>query len=227
MIAKLELLTLTIDTPDEMNWIMKTNEDMKKSPGHYHHGDLRSQLIEATRQLVEQKGPDQLSVSEASRLAGVSTAAPYKHFKDKNELLRAVALDGMKRQHAQMQNALSGLAARSLERIIALGRVYIDFAQCEPGVFRLMFGLSDDHAGDAELTKMGEDTFGVVQVEVASFRGSAVVQEQDVQRAFQLWSHVHGLSFLLIDGKISEMDLNFDLDAMLRLTSRQVMCVGQ
>ena len=205
---------------------MKKTEDLKKAPGRYHHGDLRSQLIAATRQLVEEKGPSQLSVAEASRLAGVSTAAPYKHFKDKDDLLRAVALDGMKRQHAQMQSALADLPPRSLERIIAMGHVYVDFAQSEPAVFRLMFGLSESHGSDTALTEMGDATFGFVQAEVAAFRGSDTIEEQDIQRAFQLWSYVHGLSFLLIDGKIAEMDMDFDLDGMLRLTGRQVMMVG-
>ncbi|MCJ8332713.1 MAG: TetR/AcrR family transcriptional regulator [Epibacterium sp.] len=202
---------------------MNKNGTLKKIPGRYHHGDLRSQLIESTRRLVEEKGPDQLSVSEASRLAGVSSAAPYKHFKDKNDLLNAVALDGLIRQHAQMRDALADLPAKSLERIIALGRVYVDFARSEPAVFRLMFGLSDRHGKDIALTKMGEDTFGAVQAEVAAFRGSDVVEAQDIQRAFQLWSYVHGLSFLLIDGKVNEMDIEFDLDEMLKRTAVQVM----
>ena len=57
----------------------------------YHHGDLRAQLIAAVRELVETQGPDGFSVSEAARSAGVSSAAPYKHFKDRSELLHAVA----------------------------------------------------------------------------------------------------------------------------------------
>ncbi|MEJ8562537.1 TetR/AcrR family transcriptional regulator [Yoonia sp. GPGPB17] len=80
---------------------MKTEQNAHKRTS-YHHGDLRSQLIEATRQLVEEKGPDHFSVSEACRRAGVSTAAPYKHFKDKTEMLREVAAAGMIRQSEQM-----------------------------------------------------------------------------------------------------------------------------
>ena len=65
-----------------------TDEKAKKGKrGAYHHGDLRAGLVEATRALVEEKGPDHFSVAEACREAGVSTAAPYKHFKDKDEML--------------------------------------------------------------------------------------------------------------------------------------------
>ena len=68
----------------------------------------------------------------------------------------------------------------------------------------------------------------LLNLNFAIFFGSGTVPflDQYIQRAFQLWSYVHGLSFLLIDGKIAEMDMDFDLDGMLRLTGRQVMVVG-
>lgn len=189
----------------------------------YHHGDLRAQLIEATRQLVEDKGPDHFSVSEACRVAGVSTAAPYKHFKDKTEMLREVALGGMQRQYQQMVKALAPHAPGSLERIVALGRVYTQFAVTEPGVFRLMFGLSKDHDGDEALVDLGHNTFGLVQHEVALFRGSDTVEPVDEGRAFLLWSFVHGLSFLQIDGKLSKMDMPVDIESVLHDVAERVM----
>ncbi len=218
----LVLLTLTSLTKPETIWIMKKNAEPQRR-AQYHHGDLKAQLIEATRQLVEAKGPDHLSVSEACRIAGVSTAAPYKHFKDKDDLLRAVALGGMERQHDQMAAAIVPLPPRCLERFVALGRVYVGFAQKEPAVFRLMFALSDDHADDDALVKKGFDTFGIVKAEVADYRGSATIEEADDRRAFQLWSFVHGLSFLMIDGKMAKVNLPFDLDAMLLDISAKVM----
>ncbi len=192
----------------------KTKSDDKRAS--YHHGDLRSQLIEATRELVEEKGPDHFSVSEACRCAGVSTAAPYKHFKDKTELLHAVALGGMQRQRAQMLEELEKYPPGTLDRIVAMGRVYVRFATTEPGVFRLMFGLSEGHAAHSELVETGDNTFAVVQQEVARCRGSEVVAESDARQAFLLWSFVHGLSFLTIDGKLAEKNLAFELEDVLR-----------
>ncbi|MBB5515392.1 AcrR family transcriptional regulator [Rubricella aquisinus] len=200
-----------------------TKPPSKQARDSYHHGDLRAQLIEATRHLVELKGPDHLSVSEACRLAGVSTAAPYKHFKDKDELLRAVAFEGMGRQRDQMLAALEGLPERSLERISALGHVYINFARNEPAVFRLMFGLSDDHSEDDAMIDKGKKTFAVVREEVAAYRGSTVIESIDERRAFQLWSFVHGLSFLLIDGKLQKMEMPVDMSDMLDDIARRVM----
>ncbi|MEM6374564.1 MAG: helix-turn-helix domain-containing protein, partial [Pseudomonadota bacterium] len=68
---------------------------MKAKRTNYHHGDLRADLVEATRRLVEEKGPDRFSVSDACRAAGVSTAAPYRHFEDRDEMLLAVCAEGM------------------------------------------------------------------------------------------------------------------------------------
>lgn len=201
---------------------MKEPETEQKR-GSYHHGDLRAQLIEATRRLVESKGPDHFSVSEACREAGVSTAAPYKHFKSKDEMLRAVALDGMERKHRLMMEELEPYPPGSIDRIVALGRVYTRFAADEPGVFRLMFGLSEDHNEDEKLVNTGDRLFTDVQKEVAKCFGRDEVTESDVNKAFLLWSFVHGLSFLQIDGKLSKTDMVIDHDAVLTEIAHRVM----
>lgn len=191
--------------------------------GTYHHGDLRAQLIEATRVLVEEKGPDHFSVSEACRRAGVSSAAPYKHFKDKEEMLHAVAVEGMQRQRSDLIAELEKYPARTLDRVIAMGRIYVRFAVEEPGVFRLMFGLSENHGAHDHLIETGNNTFTVVQQEVAGYRGSEEVAGEDMHKAFLLWSFVHGLAFLTIDGKLAEKKLDVDLEQVLREVALRVM----
>lgn len=193
---------------------MNTPADTKKRDT-YHHGDLRSQLIEATRQLVEEKGPDNFSVSEACRRAGVSTAAPYKHFKDKTEMLREVAMAGMIRQSEQMLAELAPHPEGSRARIVALGRVYIRFATTEPGVFRLMFTWAKVTEQDDVLHNLGDTKFLVVQMEVAKCHGRREIEDIDRQKAFMLWSFVHGLSFLSIDGKLAEENMPTDLETIL------------
>ncbi len=218
----LEPLTLTSVTMSEREWIM-TKTQIPNKRGNYHHGDLRAQLIEATRVLVEEKGPDHFSVSEACRVAGVSTAAPYKHFKNKEEMLQEVALEGMHRHRDQMLQEVAPHPRGTLARIVALGRVYVRFAEEEPGVFRLMFAFSDDHDKHEALEDTGEETFKVVQQEVAWCRGSDEIEEQDIHQAFLLWSFVHGLSFLRIDGKLNAMDLAIDLEQVLNDIARRVV----
>ena len=77
----------------------------------YHHGNLRQALVDAALKLIEEKGPDGFSVAEACRMAGVSTAAPYKHFKDREEILHAVILEAMHRMGAAMQAAADATSA--------------------------------------------------------------------------------------------------------------------
>lgn len=189
----------------------------------YHHGDLKAQLIAAVRQLVEEHGPDGFSISEASRRAGVSTAAPYKHFKDRPAILKAVVMDGMARLQARMQQAIDPLPAASLERVDALGKTYIDFAREEPGVFRLVFGLTEDHEGDDELIACGNQCFGIILGAVADYLGLPVEDPIVLQKGYTLWTFVHGHSFLVIDRKAQKLALNIEEDAYLSSVSRAVL----
>lgn len=218
----LEFLTLTSVTFFEKDWIMKNTKEPTRRDS-YHHGDLRAQLIEATRALVEEKGPDNFSVSEACRRAGVSTAAPYKHFKDKTEMLREVAMSGMIRQSEQMQQEIAPHPDGSQARIIALGRVYIRFATTEPGVFRLMFTWSGDDEADDVLHTLGDQKFAFVQMEVAKCHGRTEIAEADREKAFLLWSFVHGLSFLSIDGKLADNKMPTDLESVLTEIAERIV----
>lgn len=217
----LERLTLTISTAQGKSRIMKEAATTEKKA--YHHGDLRAGLLSAIRQLVEEKGPDQFSVAEAARLAGVSTAAPYKHFKDRDEMLKAAALDNMARQSTEMRDALAPLPPKCVERIEALGQLYIECATREPGMFRLTFALSSGHNRDPSLIASGKAMFGLLQHEVATFLGIDPLDPEAERRAMMLWSFVHGLSFLLIDGKVEAMELDLDLPQMLHDVAQRVM----
>jgi AcrR family transcriptional regulator len=167
----------------------------------YHHGDLRAHLIATVRELVETHGPDGFSVAEAARRAGVSSAAPYKHFKDRPEILRGVCAEAMDRLCDAMARGAAGHPVGSLEAVAAIGLAYVDFAKAEPGVFRLVFGLTEGHENAPDLQQKGDICFGVVLQAVADHLG-VTPDARDVQRrAYMLWSFVHGHSFLHIDMK--------------------------
>ncbi|MBF9030096.1 TetR family transcriptional regulator [Rhodobacterales bacterium HKCCE3408] len=189
----------------------------------YHHGDLRTQLVEATRALVEEKGPDHFSVSEACRKAGVSTAAPYRHFKDRDEMLDAVCFGGMERHYTAMVSALEGIPKGDIRRIEALGRVYVGFALDEPGVFRLVFGSKHRDGTSIEEAEMnGVRPYELVKEEVAAVLGRSEVDADAERRSFLLWTFVHGLSFLLIDEVTSQKGVDVDIDAVLADIGRLV-----
>ncbi|MEM1005401.1 MAG: TetR/AcrR family transcriptional regulator [Pseudomonadota bacterium] len=198
----------------------KSGSGGKKS---YHHGDLRAALIEATRQLVEEKGPDSFSVSDACRLAGVSTAAPYKHFKDKTEMLVAAVLEGMDRHRNNMIAALDGIPEGTNDRITAIGLEYVAFALREPGIFRLKFGGFTDRIADERLEQGGQQSFGILLSEVAKCLHEPGITEEVRRRGFILWSFVHGLSFILYDQGLAEKGGEFVLRDLLEDVSKRML----
>lgn len=184
---------------------------------NYHHGDLREQLLEAVRQLIESHGPDGFSIAEACRLAGVSTAAPYRHFKDREEILTGVMLQAMQRMGAAMQAAVDAYPPGDPERVVALGRTYIDFARAEPGVFALMFGLGGRHGQDEGLEAEGIAKFAIVLRVVAEHMERPMDDPEVKARAYALWCAVHGHAFLVLDCKADQTKITVDEDDYLRL----------
>ena len=104
----------------------------------YHHGDLANALIAAALTAVEQAGPDAVSLRDLAQTLGVSRAAPYRHFADRDALLAAVAARGFEDLNLGYEAALAA-EGDGREKLRAAGRVYLDFARRRPGLFRLMF----------------------------------------------------------------------------------------
>ena len=104
----------------------------------YHHGDLANALIAAALAAVEQGGPDAVSLRDLAQSLGVSRAAPYRHFADRDALLAAVAARGFEDLNVGYEAALAA-EGDGREKLRAAGRVYLDFARRRPGLFQLMF----------------------------------------------------------------------------------------
>ena len=202
---------------------MPNDHSAAPSKSAYHHGDLRAHLIATVRELVEAHGPDGFSVAEAARRAGVSSAAPYKHFKDRPEILRGVCAEAMDRLHTAMVAGAAAHPAGSLEAVAAIGQAYVDFAKTEPGVFRLVFGLTEGHENAPELQEKGDGCFGVVVRAAADCLGLPHDAPDARRRAYMLWSFVHGHSFLHIDMKTKVATGAMDDWAYLMDVSRAVL----
>ena len=106
----------------------------------FHHGDLREALIAASRELLIEHGPDGFTLADACRRAGVTTAAPYKHFRDKQEILEEIVLRGFAELTAANAKAVAEGGPGTIAGITAMGISYLNFAVAQPAVFRLMFG---------------------------------------------------------------------------------------
>ncbi|MEM9637575.1 MAG: TetR/AcrR family transcriptional regulator [Pseudomonadota bacterium] len=167
----------------------------------YHHGDLREQLLAVVRDLVETHGPEGFSVAEAARRAGVSTAAPYKHFKDRTDLLNALVSDAMDRLATKMAEQRDRYPTGTYEAVAGIGQAYIDFAKAEPGIFRLMFGLTEGHEDEDALQKKGKLCREIVETACGACIGADASDQAAILSAYILWTSVHGHAFLSIDNK--------------------------
>ena len=111
-----------------------------KKKGAYHHGDLRRALLDAALLMVDREGPKGLSLRAVARLAGVSPAAPYRHFSGKEGLLGAVAREGFIALAESMEAAGRENSGLALAEFRAIALAYVKFAAANPSHFRVMFG---------------------------------------------------------------------------------------
>lgn len=162
----------------------------------YHHGDLRTALLAAARRTVECEGYEALSLRRVADEIGVSSAAPYRHFKDKRALLAALATEGFVALRETYETVRG--VVDPVERLLAGARAFIAFAAARPGLFRLMFDsdlLSGDPRPASDLAEPALLAYASVERGVA-----AVLPVPDdtliKARTLFLWSTLHGLIVL-------------------------------
>lgn len=182
------------------------------SKAAYHHGDLRNALVDAAVELAREGGPDAVVVREASRRAGVSHNAAYRHFADRASLLQSVcgrcmgALARLMEQRVAERDDGAGTLASARARLRACGEAYVEFALTEPGWFRTAFavppGLGYLEPGEG----VGEGGLGPLEIvaeQLDALDAAGGVGEGRRENAeLSAWSAVHGLSSLLIDGPL-------------------------
>src|SRR5215468_2606025 len=109
----------------------------EQTRARYHHGELREALISATRKLVEERGAENFTLADACRAAGVSTAAPYRHFQGKQQILEEIASRGFEELKRRSMAVIASNGEGTLRGIIAMGQAYVAFAVEETALFRL------------------------------------------------------------------------------------------
>ena len=188
---------------------MKTasNQKKKKAPS-YHHGNLRPVLIDQAARLAAHEGLQHVSLRRVAQAAKVSHAAPYHHFKNKSDLMAAVADEGFKRLDQAMARAVARCPkdAEVGERLAAMGKAYVRFAQLNAHYFGIMFRpeLSEaaEPAPDSWSTRAFERLVRTVQEALGAASPDSELVLTEVLHA---WSLVHGLSSLWTDGALKEM----------------------
>lgn len=171
---------------------------VKTSERLYHHGDLRSALIAAAREIIEEKGLDGFSLRAAARRAGVSPAAPAHHFGDVRGLLTAIGTVGFI-EFGDAIEAAVGPETRST--IVCRCHAYLDFALAKPGLFRLMWRKTILDTEDPDHLAAAHRVFEMTD---RTIRGGGTFppqpDEPDMSPTIACWSMVHGFTMLVLDG---------------------------
>lgn len=195
-----------------MSWSKKP-----RSRRSYHHGNLREALIEAALSLIGEKGPGGFSFAEAARAAGVSPAAPYRHFRDKDALLADVAQRGFAMLAERLEAAWDDGRPDPAKAFDALGRAYLDFARQEPALYVAMFESQLSPADYPEMHRAADDAFNVLRhaAEAVTATMPAEGRPPAMMVALHMWSMAHGIASLFGRGDPGRRPLPMSPEALL------------
>lgn len=193
-------------------------ETAPKKP--YHHGDLRSALVAVAREILVESGLEKLSLRGVAKRAGVSQAAPYHHFKNRDELLEAVAAEGF----AELRDSLVTFARKDENDFMrGMGVGYVVFAVRNPALFRLMQGAHFADAGNAPVFQEAANRSFNVLVDGVREALPDADEEQIMIKSAASWSIVHGLATLMLDGRLGRIfDHQIDEEEIAQLVIGQL-----
>ena len=198
---------------------MPSTDDVNKAGGQakakYHHGDLREALISAVHTLVIDEGGDNVSLAVACRRAGVSTAAPYRHFRDRDEILAEVAVRGYETLNMMAAEVIERHGKGTLKTITEMAKIYVSFAVEQQGMFRLMFGQHPALSKNPLVRQSANTCFGYVSNQIARYCESRGIEGDSDDIALKLWTFVHGAASLLIDENFDTVTGAIDVDRMI------------
>jgi AcrR family transcriptional regulator len=188
----------------------------------YHHGDLRAALIDAGLHLTRTGGPDALTIREATRRVGVSPNAAYRHFTDREALLRAVATAIQHRMAARMQSSArrrGSAKPQACERLRAVGVGYIKFALDEPGWFTVAFFGADltRTTDEQDGTASAPPYLALIEALDAMVTAGALSPDRRDGAEWPCWSAVHGFAELVLHGPLRAASRR-DVEALAQRT---------
>ncbi|NOR62194.1 MAG: TetR family transcriptional regulator [Rhodobacteraceae bacterium] len=168
----------------------------------YHHGNLRQALVDATRELITERGPQGFTLAEAARQAGVSAAAPYRHFKGRDELICEVARQGYLLFGDLLEHSYDGGKPTALAAFSKVGRAYLAFAKRYPGYYIAMFESGVSLTGSSELALASDRAMGVMTQAAEDLMAHLPADERPpaVMVSHHIWAMSHGVVELFARG---------------------------
>jgi len=172
-----------------------------KSKRPYHHGDLRAALMTAALSLIDEHGVKGLALSDAAHLAGVSVAAPYRHFKDKEALLAEIAAEGFTIFRNALVQASQSHPEDKVKRLVEMGVAYVDFALHHRSHFQVMWESGIIQANHPEMQQTAQQAYRLLEEAANALHPRAhPSRQQALVRA--AWSLVHGYAMLTLAGEL-------------------------
>lgn len=183
----------------------------------YHHGNLREALVGAALDLIMRKGPAGFTFAEAARLAGVSPAAPYRHFRDRDALMADVARRGFEQLRDALDAAWEDGRPDPETALQALGRAYLAFARDEPAHYAAMFESGLPHSLDAELNRAGDAAFAVLRRAAEALCAAMPAERRPpaLMVSVHIWAMAHGIASLFGRGDSARRPLPMTPEELL------------
>jgi AcrR family transcriptional regulator len=198
-----------------MSW--KRDQGAGAGPRGYHHGNLKEALVRAALELIAQKGPSGFTFAEAARWAGVSAAAPYRHFRDREELLADVALRGFEQFEKALSHAWAEGRPDPQSAFDRLGKAYLNFARNEPAYYSAMFEAGVPTDSSPDLRAAGDRAFGVLRTAVEHLIATlpANARPPALMMALHIWTLAHGIASLFARGDAGRRTLPMTPEELL------------
>jgi AcrR family transcriptional regulator len=183
----------------------------------YHHGNLKEALVRAALELIAEKGPSGFTFADAARFAGVSPAAPYRHFRDREALLADVARRGFEEFAATLTKAWDDGRPDVLAAFDRLGKTYLEFAKREPSYYSAMFETGITLDADPQLRVASENAFAVLRAaaEKLVMLTPAAGRPPALMVALHIWSMTHGVASLFGRGDAARRTLPMPAEELL------------
>src|SRR5215471_16574691 len=189
----------------------------KAGPRSYHHGNLKEALMRAALELIAEKGPGGFTFAEAARSAGVSPAAPYRHFRDRDELLANVALRGFTLFEAALTRAWNDGQPDAFAAFERMGRAYLEFARTEPAYYSAMFEAGIPLDMNQELREASERAFAAIRTAAERLVAQlpAAGRPPALMVALHVWAMAHGVASLFGRGDAGRRKVPMSPDELL------------